>query len=757
MGTEKRKKTVRHTKKNEASTLQSKDAELVIESHEEGSFILWHSLVCLVLFVAVYVKCTSVSIPSGDAGDFVMTAYHFGVAHPPGYPLYVTIGYIWMRILPFGTPAFKLNLLTSIIGGVAAFILYITTFRLTKFVPSAILASSVFAFSHLTWFHSIGAEIFALNNLFCGLLLYWVVKFQRAAVTSRAKIAVEASFISGLSMCNQHTSILFIAVIGMWMFVSLLRDKSLTGRQFVLTGVAFLFGLLPYIQLPLSAYFSNSPITWGNHKTLTAILNHITRGDYGSMRLSANDHPSNFLVSFKLLTMDMIHELGMLTAVLCVFCLVTARNFPSIKTEVNVYVSALSLYTLFFCKQANIDTSRPFLSGVLERFWMQSNIVVSVLSGCGLWTLYSTILTKYPRLKNGLYAIFSIGALLVAWRQVSRNYSSCDMSENKIVETYGKAILDGLPPNSIVLLSGDVESYSTRYLRYCEGYRDDVDVIDSEMLGYPWFKETHQHGLKHFIFPEERTRYLWFSSKDNPIWMDEQWTYSIEDIFDVHSQAGIPLYVYNIKNMKEEAKDFGWQDHYEFLQNDLVKEVRRKDKPCAIEQMLEKVESRKFTFRPEDCDPTLYPERSWERFIAKDLCSKVLLNPPVSVLEKIPDVHGEGHKLLENRVALLRIFNLLKKSHHALTIVDTHGQDKMLFGPTSNYNLGIISWMIFNNFKNTGDTLEAAKYARVMTEQWGIFVDTSDNLQRRKLVSTTIKDVANEIPDLMTNEKYLFM
>ena len=149
MGTEKRKKTVRHKKKNEADALKSKDAEVVIESHKEGSIILWHSLVCLGMFVAVYVKCTSASIPSGDAGDFVIAAYNFGVAHPPGYPLHVTIGYIWMRILPF-----KLNLLTSIIGGVAAFVLYITTFRLTRFVPSAIPASSVFAFSHLTWFHS---------------------------------------------------------------------------------------------------------------------------------------------------------------------------------------------------------------------------------------------------------------------------------------------------------------------------------------------------------------------------------------------------------------------------------------------------------------------------------------------------------------------------------------------------------------------------------------------------------------------------
>ena len=36
---------------------------------------------------------------------------------------------------------------------------------------------------------------------------------------------MEASFIAGLSMCNQHTSILFIAVIGGWMLFSLLRDK----------------------------------------------------------------------------------------------------------------------------------------------------------------------------------------------------------------------------------------------------------------------------------------------------------------------------------------------------------------------------------------------------------------------------------------------------------------------------------------------------------------------------------------------------
>ena len=39
------------------------------------------------------------------------------------------------------------------------------------------------------------------------------------------QVAMEASFISGLSMCNQHTSILYIGVIGLWMFISLIRDQ----------------------------------------------------------------------------------------------------------------------------------------------------------------------------------------------------------------------------------------------------------------------------------------------------------------------------------------------------------------------------------------------------------------------------------------------------------------------------------------------------------------------------------------------------
>ena len=38
--------------------------------------------------------------------------------------------------------------------------------------PAAILASGMFGVSRLVWFYAIQAEVFALNNLLCGVTLH---------------------------------------------------------------------------------------------------------------------------------------------------------------------------------------------------------------------------------------------------------------------------------------------------------------------------------------------------------------------------------------------------------------------------------------------------------------------------------------------------------------------------------------------------------------------------------------------------------
>ncbi|XP_063678706.1 protein O-mannosyl-transferase TMEM260-like [Bolinopsis microptera] len=737
------------TKKTSSSKLKG----VVAEEPLERIFTLeWHFYIALGVFLSVYVKCTSASIPSGDAGDFIMASHHFGVAHPPGYPLYVTLGYIWMKLLPFGSPAFKLNLLTSMIGGLAATIVYITTYKITNFIPSAVFASTVFGFSHLVWFHSVGAEIFSLNNLFCALLLYWVVRFQRAAVTNRARVAMEASFLSGLSMCNQHTSVLFISVVGSWMFISLLRDKAITAKQFACTGAIFTLALLPYIQLPLSAYFAGAPNTWGDHRTLSGIWKHFVREEYGTFRLQAQDGlSSDFLGNLRMYTRDVIKELGILTLLLCAACLTTVWHFSHIKTIVYVYAANIGVYILFFCNQANVDLSaKEFNKGVLERFWMQANIPVSILAGCGMWCLYSFIAERWKVEK--LHYLLGLVALLVGTHQIRRNLTSCELNNNFIMRDFGRNMLDAVPRNGVLLVQGDMPSIITSYLRYSENYRPDVDVVDQELIGFNWYKSMIGPRFNHYIFPYDREVYF----KEIQIRREEKepFSYNFLDVFDVHRMAGVALYVYPLE-MRE--GDESWTEIYEIVPTSMVFEVRHKEDSYSIEEFLDIADQRlKFDTSHINCDSSLYPVRSWEHLIA-DKCGAQAFLPAIYAQVKFTEDETAYIKP-HNRLLMIKIFNFYRHACDTMTVILEDGTTKMLFKPDHNNYYGIMAYLLYQNYLSTEEFAEAGKYARVMNYQLETYMRRNDEgkdvKEDYKDIKSVLAGAMKQFPDLETNKDY---
>ncbi|KAL5251534.1 hypothetical protein ACHWQZ_G017040 [Mnemiopsis leidyi] len=695
-----------------------------IEETSECLFDLpWHSFGALVLFISVYVKCTSASIPSGDSGDFIMAAHHFGVAHPPGYPLFVTCGYFWMKILPFGNPAYKLNLLTSLIGALAAFIIYITTYKITNFIPSAVYASAMFAFSHLIWFHSIGAEIFALNNLFCGILLYWVVRFQRSAVSKRARVAMEASFLSGLSMCNQHTSFLFIGVIGFWMFLSLLQDKAITLKQFWWTGAAFCLGLLPYIQLPISAYFSNAPNTWGDHRSFSGIWRHFLRDEYGTLRLSADDDVSGDIWgNLKMCIQDLINEMGTTTLLLSALSLLLARYFQNQKNIVYVYAVSLVVYLLFFCNQANLDISdksKQLSKGVLERFWMQSNVAVSILSGCGLWFVYSLISQRHKSSSHLLHCFLCAAALSAGAHQIGINYNDCDMSSNFMVRDFGKKMLDSVPNNSVLLVKGDL-GIPAMYLRYSEFYREDLDLVDQELMGFPWYKSMVGPRYNKFIFPYDRE--LYYRKVERRRNEKEPFTYNFENVFDVHRKAGVPVYIFPA-SLKE--GDNSWEESYEVVPGSMADEVRHKAELYSLGQYLDTAYQMEFDSSVENCDKTLYPVRSWEYMIAVQCGNNAFALPEYAHVKLAED--GAAHLKVENRSVMIKIFELYRRVCEALTIESEDGKSKTMFETAHHETYGIMSYFLYLNYMQTNERVEAGKYARVMTKQLETFLSLSSD------------------------------
>ncbi|KAK7804815.1 hypothetical protein U0070_001199 [Myodes glareolus] len=78
---------------------------------------------------AVFTVTLPRSLPGGDSGELITAAHELGVAHPPGYPLFTLVASLAITLFPFGSVAYRVNLLCGLFGAVAASLLFFTVFR----------------------------------------------------------------------------------------------------------------------------------------------------------------------------------------------------------------------------------------------------------------------------------------------------------------------------------------------------------------------------------------------------------------------------------------------------------------------------------------------------------------------------------------------------------------------------------------------------------------------------------------------------
>ncbi|XP_042655114.1 transmembrane protein 260 isoform X2 [Tyto alba] len=455
---------------------------------------------------ALYTATLPPALPGGDAGELITAAYELGVAHPPGYPLFTLLAKVATGLLPLGSPAYRVNLLCGLLGAAAASLLFYTVFRLSGSYAGGILAAGVFSFSRLTWQWSIAAEVFSLNNLFVGLLMALTVHFEEASTAKeRSKISKLGAFCCGLSLCNQHTIVLYIACIVPWILSQLFRKTELSLGHLLKLGLCFLAGLLPYLYLPASSYLNRARWTWGDQTTFRGFLTHFLREEYGTFNLAKSETGSSMR---EMLVFQLAHTKSELSlpvlALALVACVSTALPTKQQKSLVIwLFAGMLCLYSLFFAWRANLDITKPLFLGVVERFWLQSSAVVAVLAGLGLATLPSagSAVLEGSRVLPWLEWL---SALALVTSQVWANYSTCDQSNNYVVDKFARNLLSSMPVGAVILLRGDLPGNALRYLHYCEGMRPDITLVDQEMMTYEWYLPKLAKHLPGVYFPGNR-------------------------------------------------------------------------------------------------------------------------------------------------------------------------------------------------------------------------------------------------------------
>ena len=227
----------------------------------------------------VYLLTLHPSVAGGDSGELVVTAYRAEVAHPPGYPLYTLLARLF-TLIPLGSIAWRVNLLSAACDAAAAGLLFATARRLTGSRAAAAVAAGLFAFSPLIWSYAVHAEVFALNNLFGALLLYLALIWDR---TRDPRIAYAVAFCLGLGLTNHHTLVFYGLPLVAWLLLSHDRSLMMPG-QLLRLAAAGAIGLLPYLYLPLAAADATT-LSWGDPSTLQGFVDHLLRRDYGTFRL----------------------------------------------------------------------------------------------------------------------------------------------------------------------------------------------------------------------------------------------------------------------------------------------------------------------------------------------------------------------------------------------------------------------------------------------------------------------------------------
>jgi hypothetical protein len=317
-------------KTNFAAVVQAEteDVALLTDAAIRHTVFLLPTIVTLL----IYISTASNSIAGGDAGELVAEGCKLGTAHPPGYPLYTLIVGAVVRLaqhfslndVGFGggasatTPVYWVNVTSCIFGAMSTGLISSTVFRLTNDAKNdgshetlsmllarascAVSASITCALSPLMWQYNKEAEVFALHNWFVSAILYTLTVYGDVIASPKNRAAIKAgfssdecdwsiviggSFLCGLSLTNQHTSILLILPVAIYVFY---QSSILQRPKLLMSSVtAFLVGLSPYVALPIMAAFRPHAGSWGDVTSVSGFFHHLLRRDYGTLQLFSGD------------------------------------------------------------------------------------------------------------------------------------------------------------------------------------------------------------------------------------------------------------------------------------------------------------------------------------------------------------------------------------------------------------------------------------------------------------------------------------
>lgn len=241
--------------------------------------------------LAVYIATAAPDVLPADAGEFQMVAALLGVAHPPGFPLYTMMGHLFIRLLPWGTPAYRLNLMSGLLAaGTLVLVARATRLwarrlgaSLLAAVASGLAAALTLGTATTFWAQATIANVRTLAVFFAALALCALARFAASEEPGKAnRHLILLALALGLGG-GHYPPLVFVSLF--FVIYVLLTDPRLAvqprrwWRPLLVGLIAF---LLPLLYLPIRGAPKGLD-------TLSGFLHHfLARGFGGDMFAFAN-------------------------------------------------------------------------------------------------------------------------------------------------------------------------------------------------------------------------------------------------------------------------------------------------------------------------------------------------------------------------------------------------------------------------------------------------------------------------------------
>ena len=429
-----------------------------------------------VIALTLYVVTLAPTVTLVDSGELIFAATRLDIPHPPGTPLYVLLGYLFSR-LPWGSPAFRLNLMSAVFAALAAAALLLLALRTFQEqqeevrsshhkrpptgttgiqIASATVAALSYTMSATLWSYATVAEVYTLNTALLVLALFFFFGSNLRP----------AFLFFGLALAVHHVSALFFVPGAIYFLWTARRPRSFSPRSllYLLPGIA------TYLYLPIRA--AQQPIlNWGNPGTIERFFWHVSGKQYRSNFVSDFDTLLSRAWFFIKLAADEFTPVGLALVLLGFYCFWSRSRRLFVFMALTIGCNLL--YALIY------DISEDNEAYVLPAF-----VLFAVALAWGARRLLeSFFLARRKALAISLTALLCLLPIFSAWSHYSQNNHQHDL----VARDYGLNVLENLEPGAL-LLTMDWQLYSPLlYLQHVEGHRKDVDSVDVNLLRRSWY------------------------------------------------------------------------------------------------------------------------------------------------------------------------------------------------------------------------------------------------------------------------------